>query len=597
VALAAAIREHTDFFLNPLPTLLPAIAKLIGPRNPSAWITDVITATGPKQVHPEEPPDVLVSSRNTVTLKKLIPAFDDFAQDPTTIQNAFTGGVYENGNPVRIDAFLNPSRNLGTLRFRTFDDSGRYFYEEIFNFKDEKTNDPKDYEKGLLTKLFAIIDCNDPNGMRGIRAAAYAAHSDIQRDTPENEAARRDRLELRVLNIAECERIVKLPSGAQILLEVATSIAALQIRSNDTPNATATTWVVEKNGDRPHFSAQVQTLRDAVTALQSSSVRTVFRTVKNLEDHMQATRSTHIQTALPCAIFGFRAVDNIRMLGELKIEAAEPVSSQAVADLLQGRETVDIYFANSTWSRENPDAFSNLRISVDPKGGAYIRLTNLMHGSVHGYLSPQALTKSGGIDQVAMRLSSAFMKQVITSRLTPQRDLEQLALTDPGRSWCLAESDGNSLRMPESSNAAGNRAYDAAASLFRGYQKLPLPHYYPLEVTYSYGESCEVNLQDRGCKTELSLTVTPQGINYVRISGPHPSNKDHIEECAWSIADTDPPLPILTLQILEKLLKEFRFYSLTRYLEGAPAQRNSGLHQFVHQLISDWLKNPRQFPS
>jgi hypothetical protein len=586
-ALANAIREHTDSSLRPLPTLLSIISKIV-PISPGTWITEVITESGIHQARPDEPAEILVLSNRTLVAKKLTPAFEDFANDPTAARNAFTAGAYENGERVRIDAFIDPKNNLGTLRIRTFDAYGKKCREELLNFQDQTETDPKKFQHALSKKLFTILESYDPHGMRGVRTAARAAHEETGRNTAEQQTSRQDRLELGVLDSATCERIVALSSGAYILLEVAGSIAALQIRTNGTPNATATTWLVDAHNGNSDFASKVVTLRKAIAGLRSNVDRIVCKTVEQLDQLTNGARSNHIQSALPFAILGAEAVAQIKNLTGLEIKAAEPSAAQLVADLLRGRETIDIYFPSPDWNSQHPEHFSNLRISLNPIGGAYIRLSNMMRGRVNAYLSPAALNARGGINKVAIRLSQAFAGQIYGSRLTAHRELEHLAQADAARSWCFSQSDGYGLDMPEAHDLPGQRAYDTAALLFKSYRDLKMTDPYQFLVTYDAPGTCNVTLEDKTHRTAMVLSVVPEGINQIEISGPHPAIKDYREQSSYSTPGNIPALPLFKPEDLHRLLLLFRFYSLTRTSKTSVPLEHSELLSFVETAMLRW---------
>jgi hypothetical protein len=457
--------------------------------------------------------------------------------------------------------------------------------EEIFNFEGTPSSGHETAHKGLLMRMCSILHQYSPHGIAGVRKAAISAHMESFQRGFETGQEQRERIELGVLDPARCESVTILPSGAQIWLEVAESVASLQIKASGRSNATSISWVVrEDSGSREDFEHKVQKLRDAINPLQSIYDRTVIRTVELLDRLADQPRPFQMKAAQAALSLGKDVVAAIKAIEGLKIEGVYPGSANQVVQLLAGHEVVDIYFANGQISTDRPANFCNLRIAIGPSNDVRVRLSNLMRGRVQAYLSQDACTSHGGVGETALRLSRAFAEQLQSSRLRPQSQLEQLADQDPSRSWCLSEGDGIGLDMPHGRDVAGNLAYDNAGLLVKEYRKIKPAPPYQLTVQYNGLGMCLASLEDQESKTSLLLTVSSKGISGIVASAPMLSDPTRSEQFEW-FGGVERSVPILATQELSVLLRLFQSFSVDRMTAQSRSIHDSLLVHFIRNVV------------
>jgi hypothetical protein len=453
-----------------------------------------------------------------LSMERSVPNFEQFAQNPLSMDMTFTLERTIGNSQVRAVATLLPERYYTVVQAFTYP-LGDVSLPPSHAFKvrcpEHFLQDHHTPEEIVATLHKATWEAMDTIRKKGAVSAA-ALFRDPHVD---------DRLERGEIEPANCHTYHVLPSGARIMVEEGDAVACIRIESSATEESSTAFWrITSPLGLLLPDNPRVITANSAVESLSEGDPRQRLEAIRTLDRMSNADNdklSPEGRKVLPFSIAPIKlslGEDLANFLSELSRSKAKPLKLNtefAILDLLDGFQSVCLTHRDSTYHETRPQDPYYIAFGVRNDGALKIVIRNSLRNHLDVLVSPRYFETGESREDCVKRLARLFNLQTEASLTELRAQLEKLephSLREVIASRALRPSES---RFPSTRNDSLNDAFTTAAEVAQVYCKASkFASISDAQVVISTEGMCELVLTNtrNNLPMRMALKVVEDGI-------------------------------------------------------------------------------------
>lgn len=452
-----------------------------------------------------------------LSMERSVPDFEQFAQNPLSMDMTFTLERTIGNSQVRAVATLVPERYYTVVQAFTYP-LGDLSLPPSHTFKvrcpQDFLQDPHTPEEIVATLHKATWEAMDTIIREGAATAA-----ELFRDP--NVDARLERGEIDPVN---CHTYHELPSGARIMVEEGDAVACIRIESSATVESSSAFWrITSPLGPLLPDNPRVITTNSAVESLTVGDPRQRLEAIRTLDRMANADteklspegRKVPPFSSVPIELsLGEDLAEYLSNLSRSVARPLQPTSEFAILDLLDGFQSVCLTHRDSTYNETRPQDPDYIAFGVRDDGALKIMIRNSLRNHLDVLVSPDYFERYESREDCVKRLARLFDRQSPESLTRLRTELEKL--DHLGFKEVIASRELRSLqsRFPSTSNRSLNDALTTAAEIARVYEATKLASISDAQIVISTEGMCELVFTNTRANPSIRmrLEVIEEGI-------------------------------------------------------------------------------------
>lgn len=455
-------------------------------------------------------------------MKRRIPDFQGFAEDPLSMDSAFSLDRSIKREHLTAEATLHPDHRYTLLKVTS--DPGDEVKRSAPLYL--KVRAPRDFWKVAHSReeVIAALHSATFEAMHTLISEG-SARSALLLSDPSIDA----RLKRGIVDPVQCSFRETLAEGGRIMIEEGDTVACVRLESSEDERATAFTWRILSSGGilLPNDSRLIEA-HDAARLMVdgSASEKTVaIRKLNNLIKGVWTPPSDDPAAALPYQLSPLADITSgalaksLSSLPRCKVRVVKPSADLLILDLIDGYRSIALDFRDPGHSRRNPHDPDTIFFGFRNDGALKVVITSPLNNHLEAVVPASYFTEHRGIEGTVMRLASLFNRQTQEGFLEVRREMEWLAAFN-GEEVSLSCSvfRDPQLRFPSTYDSTTNKAFQTAAELALVYEAdVPLSSLSEVKLLTDDPFLCEmvIGKNSANAPATMHLLVSEVGVHGV----------------------------------------------------------------------------------